>query len=60
VNWKPVVGDWDGNGTTTIGVFDPSIGNFYLRNSNSAGVADLSIFFGGSGDIPIAGDWDGL
>src|SRR5262249_29649839 len=35
--WIPVVGDWDGDGKTTVGAFDPSTGTWYLRNSNSAG-----------------------
>ena len=54
---KPVVGDWDGNGTTTIGTYRN--GTFYLRNSNSAGFADNVFAFGQSGDQPIAGDWNG-
>lgn len=53
----PVVGDWDGNGTTTIGVYRN--GMFYLRNSNTIGYADLAFAFGQSGDQPIAGDWNG-
>jgi hypothetical protein len=53
----PVVGDWDGNGTATIGVYRG--GSFYLRNSNTLGFADLVIPFGQVGDQPIAGDWDG-
>ena len=36
-NVVPVVGDWDGNGTCTVGVFDPTNATWYLRNSNSAG-----------------------
>jgi len=42
-NWIPIVGDWDGNGTTTIGVYEPSTASFYLRNSNTPGVADITI-----------------
>ena len=53
----PVVGDWDGNGTTTIGIYRN--GTFYLRNSNSAGFADIAFSFGATGDQPIAGDWNG-
>jgi hypothetical protein len=53
----PVVGDWDGNGTTTIGIYRN--GSFYLRNSNTVGFADLVFAFGMPGDQPIAGDWDG-
>jgi hypothetical protein len=43
----------------TIGVFRPSISQFQLRNSNTAGPADLLIDFGQAGDIPVAGDWNG-
>jgi CSLREA domain-containing protein len=53
----PVVGDWDGDGDATIGVYRN--GTFYLRNSNTLGFADIVFAFGSSGDQPIAGDWDG-
>ncbi len=43
----------------TIGVFRPSSNAFLLRNSNTAGPADLNIPFGIGGDLPITGDWDG-
>jgi len=52
----PVVGDWDGNGTDTIGVYRNGV--FYLRNSNSLGFADITVAFGSPGDQPIAGDWN--
>jgi len=52
----PVVGDWDGNGTDTIGIYRN--GTFYLRNSNTLGIADLTVAFGSAGDQPIAGDWN--
>jgi len=32
---------------------------FYLRNSNSAGVADGTFFYGSPGDIPLLCDWNG-
>jgi beta-glucanase (GH16 family) len=53
----PVVGDWDGDGDATIGIYRAGI--FYLRNSNTIGVADLTFAFGSPGDQPIAGDWNG-
>jgi photosystem II stability/assembly factor-like uncharacterized protein len=53
----PVVGDWDGNGTVTIGVYRD--GHFYLRNSNTIGFAEAVFPFGTLGDQPVAGDWDG-
>jgi uncharacterized repeat protein (TIGR03803 family) len=52
-----VVGDWDGDGIDTVGIYRGN--TFYLRNSNTAGNADLVIEFGAPGDVPIAGDWDG-
>ena len=57
----PVVGDWNGNGTQTIGLYDHSTGTFYLRNSNSPGSADHTFRFGPRGHMvyPLAGDWNG-
>ncbi|MGI9667511.1 MAG: C1 family peptidase, partial [Acidimicrobiia bacterium] len=37
----------------------PSDATFYLRNTNTQGIADIVVPFGNSGDQPIAGDWDG-
>ncbi len=53
----PVTGDWDGNGTATIGIYRNGV--FYLRNSNTIGYADIVFAFGVPGDQPIAGDWNG-
>ncbi len=53
----PVVGDWDGDGDATIGIYRN--GSFYLRNSNTIGFADVVFAFGAPGDQPIAGDWNG-
>jgi hypothetical protein len=53
----PVVGDWDGNGTVTIGIYRN--GYFYLKNANTLGFADIVFPFGQLGDQPIAGDWNG-
>jgi len=43
----------------TVGVFRPSNGLLYLKNSNTSGYADISINYGIGGDYPSAGDWDG-
>jgi hypothetical protein len=64
--WIGVVGDWDGNGSQTVGVVDP-LGDidpnnltWFLRNSNSAGAPDAGVFnFGSRGWIPVVGDWTG-
>jgi glucose/arabinose dehydrogenase len=52
----PVVGDWDGDGTATIGIYRNGV--FYLRNSNTVGFADSVFPFGLPGDQPVAGDWN--
>ena len=52
----PVVGDWNGDGTDTIGVYRN--GYFYLRNSNTIGFAEIVFLFGDPGDQPVAGDWN--
>jgi hypothetical protein len=56
----PVVGDWDGDGTATIGIYRPATGEFHLRNSNTAGPADHLVVFPGGGGLPVAGNWQGL
>ncbi|WP_147796323.1 hypothetical protein [Cellulomonas sp. Y8] len=53
----PVVGDWDGDGTQTPGVFRNGV--FYLLNSLRSGGADIVVRFGNPGDVPLGGDWDG-
>ncbi|MCL1601270.1 MAG: bifunctional metallophosphatase/5'-nucleotidase [Actinomycetia bacterium] len=55
----PIAGDWNGDGTDTIGVFRPSTGETLQRNTNSAGPADTTLLFGDAGDAPFYGDWDG-
>jgi hypothetical protein len=55
-NDYPIVGDWDGNDSDTIGVYRNGV--FYLRNSNSIGGADLYFAFGSPGDQPVVGDWN--
>ena len=55
---QPIVGDWDGDGTDTIGVCRNA--QFLLRNSNTVGFADIVFGLGIPGDMPIAGNWDGL
>jgi hypothetical protein len=55
----PFLGDWDGDGVKTPGLYRPSSGFAYLRNSNTTGFADSSFFMGMKGDVPMVGDWDG-
>ena len=53
------VGDWNGDGVATPGLYRQSDGFVYLRNSNDQGVADITFFFGNPGDYPLVGDFDG-
>ena len=55
----PVMGDWDGDGIETPGMYRQSDGFVYLRNSNTQGIADIKFFFGNPGDVPVAGDFNG-
>jgi hypothetical protein len=61
LNDRPVVGDWDGNGSDSVGVYRASNRYFFLRNTLNGGFANVSIFvpFAQAGDIAIAGDWNG-
>ncbi len=56
---EPFLGDWDCDGVDTPGLYRKLDGHVYLRNSNSAGVADVRFYFGDPGDHPLAGDFDG-
>ncbi|MBX7168557.1 MAG: hypothetical protein K1X74_19625 [Pirellulales bacterium] len=59
--WIPIEGDFDGDGISTVGLYDPARALFYLRNSNTGptAVADKVVNFGLPGWFPIVGDWDG-
>ena len=50
-----MVGDFNGSGSDTIGVFRN--GTFYLRNSLSTGPADIVFSFGAGGGHPVMGHW---
>ena len=53
----PITGDWDGNGSMSIGVWRS--GTFYLRNSNTPGPGEIVTTFGLPSHTPLAGNWDG-
>lgn len=65
----PVAGDWNGDGTDTVGTFDPAVRTWHLRNSNTTGGASIPAFVFGPtttatvdrypGRYPVAGDWNG-
>jgi pimeloyl-ACP methyl ester carboxylesterase len=59
----PLVGDWNGSGTSKVGAFRPSDGTFYLDyNGNGTwdgcGI-DRCLQIGMNGDVPLVGDWNG-
>ncbi|MBB3086141.1 peptidoglycan recognition protein family protein [Geodermatophilus sabuli] len=55
---KPLACDWNGDGTTTVGVFRK--GRFFLFDSNAQDAAPVADFwFGNPNDKPLCGDWDG-
>ena len=59
-----VTGDWTGSGTSQLGLFRPSTGEWFLsRNSNRSWNGckkDTCITnFGDVGDLPVIGDWNG-
>lgn len=54
----PIVGDWNGDGVDTVGVYDPLTSNFFLDNTFGGGSV-IALNFGTPGSIPLAGDWNG-
>ncbi len=60
LGFDPVTGDWNGDGTDTLGVFDPFTATYLLRNQVTPGPAQRTFRFGRAGTVrPVVGDWDG-
>src|SRR4029079_17039039 len=59
--WLPIAGDWDGDGTATVGLYDPATGIFRLENEPVGGAADvlLQVDSPNRRALPVAGDWNG-
>ena len=61
--WVPISGDWDGDGTDTIGFYSIDHKRWYLKTAYSDGWGDLLYLDFGVSDItswtPVSGDWDG-
>lgn len=55
---RPVAGDWNGDGTETIGIWRNSNGHYILRDGNPLG-RNYDFQYGRAGDRPLVGDWDG-
>jgi hypothetical protein len=54
----PFVGDFNGDGTDTFGLYRTTSGLMYFRNSHAQGNAELQFYFGDPGDRFVTGDWN--
>ena len=50
-----VAGDWEGDGSDTMGLLRPAEARFYLKFDHASGTADVDFLFGDQGWIPVAG-----
>lgn len=53
----PVIGDWNGDGTSTVGYFNDSTAGFVLHSTNAAIGTDTVFPYGSVGSKPVAGKW---
>ncbi len=53
----PFTGDFNDDGTDTVGLYRSSTGSMYFRNSHTQGNADFDFFYGNPGDRFVGGDW---
>jgi len=53
----PFTGDFNNDGTDTIGLYRQTSGLMYFRNSHTQGNAEFEFFFGNPNDRFVAGDW---
>lgn len=53
----PVVGDWNGDGVDTVGIYDNFNGVFYLSDSNITPAINYTAVFGNPADTPLHGRW---
>lgn len=54
---RPLVGDWNGDGTEDVGVWRPRAANSHFRTL--VGSTKRVIRWGSAGEVPVVGDFDG-
>lgn len=62
LNDVPIVGDWDGDGRDSIGIFRLDTGEWYLAEYDDYNGIEPAVVFGGSEtftDVPVPGDYSG-
>ncbi|MDX1962680.1 MAG: SdrD B-like domain-containing protein [Pirellulales bacterium] len=55
----PVTGDWTGQGSDSIGVYNNGEWRLDVDGDGKFSPIDLAASYGANGDQPIVGDWDG-
>jgi hypothetical protein len=53
---QPIIGDWDEDGVSTIGI--KSGVHWFVRNENASGIGDIHIAYGNPEVIPVSGNWN--
>ena len=59
--WIPLAGDWNGDGKSTTGFYDPATAVFRFKNTLGSGASDvlLAVDAPSANVQPVVGDWDG-
>ncbi|MEA2297653.1 MAG: lysyl endopeptidase [Solirubrobacteraceae bacterium] len=55
--YLPLVGDWEGQGFETVGLYRAGFATFYLWYANGGGPPTSTVQYGTYGDAPVVGDW---
>lgn len=55
---EPLVGDFDGDGMDTVGLYRPSAKRVFLLNAHRGRKADVAFAYGRAGDRVLMGHWE--
>ncbi|HVB44557.1 MAG TPA: hypothetical protein VNF47_17915 [Streptosporangiaceae bacterium] len=55
----PLVGGWSGDGTDSLGFYNPRYGTFHLYGLGRSGRRSATLRFGPPHMIPLTGEWPG-